>query len=132
MKTTTNINRIDIIALIAVIILFAFMIPSKAETGRNIHAGLTEVQIASMQLARFNIEIENAVEFTAPVVSESFEVMAAESRLEELSGSFAQDAAYFSPVLQDNFETVTAIESQDNFIAEMEREIRYTVSPIAE
>ena len=132
MKTTTNINRIDIIALIAVIILFAFMIPSKAVTGRNIHAGLNEVQIASMQLARFNHEIEKAVEFTAPVVSESFEVMAAESRLEELSVSLSQDAAYYSPVENDNFETVTAIESLDNLSAEIEQEIRYTASPTAE
>lgn len=126
MKTTTNINRKDIIAIIAVIILFALMMPLNAANGKNFR------QTASVQLAMFNNEIEKAVEFTAPVLSESFEVMAAETRLEELFGSVARDAAYSSPIADDNFETITAIENLDILSAEIEQDVKYTASPIAE
>jgi hypothetical protein len=132
MKTSTNINRIDIIALIAVIILFAFMMPLKAAAGKNANAELNGIEAASIQLALFNNEIEKAVEFTAPVLSESFEVMAAESSLEEMFVSVEQDAAYSSPAVGDNLETATAIENLDNLNSEIEKTIRYTASPIAE
>ena len=132
MKTTTNINRIDIIAFIAVIILFAFMMPLKADTGKNTNAELNEIQAASAQLAMFNNEIEKAVEFTAPALTENFEVMAAESRLEDLFGSVERDAVYSSPAVDDNFETATAIECLNNLNAEIEQAVRYTPSPIAE
>ena len=132
MKTTTNINRIDIIAFIAVIILFAFMMPLKAATGKYTNAELSEINVASVQLAMFNNEIEEAVEFTAPVLSENFEVMAAEFQLEDLFGSVEQDAVYSSPAVDDNFETATAIENLDSLISEIEHAIRYTASPAAE
>jgi hypothetical protein len=132
MKTTTNINRIDIIAFIAVIILFAFMMPLKASAGKNTNAELSEIQSASMQLAMFNNEIEKAVEFTAPVLSENFEVMAAESRLEDLFSSVELDAIYSSPAVDDNFETVTAIENLDNLNSEIEQAVRYTAASVAE
>jgi len=99
MKTTTNINRKDIIAIIAVIILFALMMPLNAANGKNASAELNEIQTASVQLAVFNNEIEKAVEFTAPVLSETFEVMAAESLLEEIFSFVAHDAAYNSPAV---------------------------------
>jgi hypothetical protein len=132
MKTAANINRIDIIALIAVIILFAFMMPLKAANGKNTDAELNEIQSASVQLALFNNELEKAVEFTAPVLTENFEVMVAESRLEDLFSSVEKDAIYNAPVADDNFETATAIESLDNLNSEIEQAVRYTPSPIAE
>ena len=132
MKTTANINRIDIIALIAVIILFAFMMPLKAATGKNANAELNQIQSASVQLALFNNEIKEAVEFTAPVLSESFEVMVAESQLEDLFRSVEQDAVYSSPAVDDNFETTNAFENLDNLNAEIEQAVRYIASPIAE
>ena len=64
MKTTANISRIDIITVIAVIILFAMMMPSNAAIGKNANAGLSEIQAASSQLALFNNEIEKTVEYT--------------------------------------------------------------------
>ena len=132
MKTTTYINRKDVIAIIAVIILFALMMPLKAATGQNANADLYEIQAASQQLAMFNNEIEKSVEFTAPVLSENFEVMAAEYSLEELFVSVEKDAAYSSPAVDDNFETATAIENLDNLNKEIEQAVRYTPSPVAE
>jgi hypothetical protein len=132
MKNTANINRIDIIAFIAVIILFAFMMPLKAATGKNTNAELNEIQAASLQLALFNNELERAVEFTAPVLSENFEVMAAESQLEVAFGAVEQDAVYRSPAADDNFETATAIENLDNLNSEIEQAVRYTAAPAAE
>ena len=132
MKTTANIRRIDIITIIAVIILFAMMMPSNAATGKNANAGLSEIQAASSQLAIFNNEIEKTVEYTAPVAYENFEIMAAESSLDELFSSIAQDVVYTSPVVEDNFETATAIESLDSLNSEIEQAVKYTASPIAE
>jgi len=132
MKTTTNISRKDIIAFIAVIILFALMMPLKAANGKNTNTELNKIQAASLQLALFNDEIEKSVEFTAPVISENFEVMAAESQLENLFGSVEKDAAYSSPAVEDNFETATAIENLDNLNSEIEQTVRYAASQIAE
>lgn len=132
MKTTTYITRKDIIALIAVIILFALMMPSKAANGKNTNAELSEVQTASAQLAIFNNEVEKAVEFTAPVLSENFDVMAAESQLEDMFVSVEKDAVYSVPVENENFETATALENLDNLNSEIEQAVRYTPSPIAE
>jgi hypothetical protein len=132
MKTTTYNNRKDILAIIAVIILFALMMPLKAENGKNTNAEVNEIQDASAQLAIFNNEIEKAVEFTAPVLSESFEVMAAEIQLADVFGSIEKEAVYTSPAVDDNFETASAIENLDNLNAEIEQAVRYTASPIAE
>jgi hypothetical protein len=132
MKTTTYINRKDIIAIIAVIILFALMMPLKAANGKNTSAELNEIQAASVELAMFNKEIEKSIEFTAPVLSESFEVMAAESQLADLFNSAEKEAAYSSPAVVDNFETATAIENLDNLNSEIEQAVKYTASPIAE
>jgi hypothetical protein len=132
MKTTTYINRKDIIAFIAVIILFALMMPSKAADGKNTNAELNGIQAASVQLAMFNNEIEKAVEFTAPVLSENFEVMAAESQLEDMFVSVENEVAYSSPSVVDNFETTQAIQQLDNLNCEIEQAVKYTASPIAE
>jgi hypothetical protein len=132
MKTTANISRIDIITVIAVIILFAMMMPSNAATGKNANAGLSEIQAASNQLAIFNKEIEKTVEYTAPVASENFEIMAAESSLEELFSSVAQEVVYSSPAVDENFEATTAKESLDSLNSEIEQAVKYTASPIAE
>ncbi len=132
MKTTANISRIDIITVIAVIILFAMMMPSNAATGKNANAGLSEIQAASNQLAIFNNEIEKTVEYTAPVAYENFEIMAAESSLEELFSSVAQEVVYSSPAVDENFEATIAKESLDSLNSEIEEAVKYTASPIAE
>jgi hypothetical protein len=132
MKTTTHISRIDIITVIAVIILFAMMMPSNAATGKNSSAGINEIQAASNELALFNNEIEKTVEYSAPVASENFEIMAAESSLDEMFSSIAQDVVYTSPAVEDNFETTTAIENLDSLNSEIEHAVKYTAAPIAE
>jgi len=132
MKTTTSIDRKDIIAFIAVIILFALMMPLNAADGKNESAELREIQAASVQLALFNNEVEKSIEFTAPALSENFEMMDAEFQLEELFSSVEQDAVYSAPVENANPETATAVESLDNLNSEIEQAVRYTPSPIAE
>jgi hypothetical protein len=128
MKTTTNINRIDIIAFIAVIILFAFMMPLKAAAGKNTNAELSEIQVASEQLAMFNNEIERAVEFTAPVLSENFETVTTESRLEDIFGSLVSAVKYTSPSVNENLEVADAIQNLDNLNSQIEESVRYTAS----
>jgi hypothetical protein len=125
MKTTTY-NRKDIIAIIAVIILFALMMPLKASDGKNSTDELNEIQAASAKLAMFNNELEKTVEFTAPVLSENFELMAAESQLEDLFVSVEKEAVYSSPAIDDNFETATAMASLDSLNAEIEQAVKYT------
>jgi hypothetical protein len=128
MKTTTYIDRKDIIAFIAVIILFALMMPLNAADGKNESAELSEIQAASVQLALFNNEVEKSVEFTAPALSENFEMMDAEFQLKDLFVSVEKEAAYSSPVVNDDYETVSAIEYLDNLNSEIEQNIRYTAS----
>jgi hypothetical protein len=128
MKTTTYIDRKDIIAFIAVIILFALMMPLNAADGKNESAELSEIQTASVQLALFNNEVEKSVEFTAPTLSENFEMMDAEFQLKELFGSVEKEAAYSSTVVNDDYETVSAMEYLDNLNSEIELNIRYTAS----
>jgi len=128
MKTTTYINRKDIFAIIAVIILFALMMPLKAANGKNEGAELSKIQAASIQLALFNNEIEKAVEFTAPVLSENFETAIAESRLEDLIGSLVSVAKYTTPSINENFEVADAMQSLDNLNSQIEESVRYTAS----
>ncbi len=131
MKTTTYINRKDIIAIIAVIILFALMMPLKAVNGKNTGSGLSEIQSASAHLALLNNEIEKTVEFTAPELSESFELMTAEIQLADVFGSLEKGVAYNSPDVDDNFETDSALEDLNDLAAEIEQAVKYT-SPMAE
>ena len=98
MRTTTNISRIDIITVIAVIILFAIMMPSNAATGKNINSGLSEIQAASSQLALFNNEIERTIEYTAPVASENFEVANAIENLDNLTSQLEASVRFRASV----------------------------------
>jgi hypothetical protein len=128
MKTTTYINRKDIIAFIAVIILFALMMPLKAANSKDASTGLNEIHAASAQLALFNNEIEKAVEFNAPVLSENFETVNAEARLEDLAGSLVAVASYSAPSVDEDLEVADALQELDKLNAQIEESVRYSAS----
>ena len=135
MKTSRNLNQIAKVTFASAIFLFASLMPMQAASGKNTASGMNEIQIASNELAMFNNEIEKAVAFNAPSFSEkseAFEVFVAESMLEDMFSSVAQDAAYVSPSVNDNFETAEAMVSLNNLNAQLEQSVRYTAASIAE
>ena len=96
---------------------------------------MNEIQTASNELAMFNNEIEKAVAFNAPDFSEkseAFEAFVAESMLEDMFSSVAQDAAYVSPAVNENFEIAEAMQNLDNLNAQLEQSVKYTAAYTAE
>lgn len=128
MKTTKNLNQIAKVTFASVTILFASLMPMQAASAKSSNSEMNEIKAASHQLAMFNNEIEKAVEFNAPVLSENFETAAAESRLEDLFSSLAGEAKYTSPSVSENFEVNDAMQSLDNLNSEIEESVRYTAS----
>jgi hypothetical protein len=134
MKTSKNLNLIAKVTFASVSFLFASMMPMQAASGKNTSGGVYEIQTASTELAMFNNEIEKAVAFNASDFSESeaFEAFVAESMLEDMFGSVAQDAAYVSPAVNENVETAEAIQNLDNLNAQLEQSVKYTAAYTAE
>jgi hypothetical protein len=135
MKTSRNLNQIAKVTFASAIFLFASLMPMQAASGKNTASGMNEIQIASNELAMFNNEVEKTVAFNAPAFSEkseAFEVFVAESMLEDMFSSVAQDAAYVTPSVNDNLETAEAMESLDNLNAQLEQSARYAAASIAE
>jgi hypothetical protein len=128
MKTTKNLNQIAKVTFASVTILFASLMPMQAASVKSSNSEMKEIQAASSQLAMFNNEIEKAVEFNAPVLSENFETAIAESRLEDLFGSLVSVAKYTSPSLNENFEVADAMQNLDNLNSQIEESVRYTAS----
>ena len=128
MKTTKNLNQIAKVTFASVTILFASLMPMQAESVKSSNSEMNEIKAASNQLAMFNNEIEKAVEFNAPVLSENFETVIAESRLEDIFGSLVSAAKYTSPSVNENFEVADALQNLDNLNSQIEESVRYTAS----
>jgi hypothetical protein len=131
MKTSKNLTQIAKVTFASVTFLFASLMPMQAASGKNTASGMNEIQAASNQLAMFNNEIEKAVAFNAPALSEkseAFELFVAESMLEDMFSSIAQDAAYVSPSVNEDFEVAAAVESLDSLNAQIEQSVKYTAS----
>jgi hypothetical protein len=128
MKTTKNLNQIAAVTFASVTILFASFMPMQAASLKNSNSEMNEIKAATAQLAAFNNEIEKAVEFNAPVLSESFETVTAESRLEDLFGSMAGLVKYSSPSVNENFEVADALQNLDNLNLQIEESVRFTAS----
>jgi hypothetical protein len=127
MKTTKNFNQIAKITFASLAVLFASLLTVKAESVKN-DSEMKEITAASNQLALINNEIEKAVEFNAPVLSENFETAAAESRLEDLFGSLVSEARYTSPSVNEDFEIAEALVNLNNLNSQIEESVRYTAS----
>ena len=135
MKTSKNLNQIAKVTFASVTFLFASLMPMQAASGKNNASGMNEIQVASNELAMFNNEIEKAVAFNAPALSErteAFEVFVAESMLEDMFSSVAQDAAYVSPSVNEDFEVALAVESLDSLNSQIEQSVKYTAASKAE
>jgi hypothetical protein len=135
MKTLRNLNQIAKVTFASVTFLFASLMPMQAASGKNTASEMNEIQSASNELAMFNNEIEKAVAFNAPALSEkseAFELFVAESKLEDMFSSVAQDAAYVSPSVNDDFETAEAVANLDSLNAQIEQSVKYTAASIAE
>jgi len=135
MKTLKNLNQIAKVSFASVTFLFASLMPMQAASGKNTASGINEIQTASYELAMFNKEIEKAVAFNAPALSEkseAFEVYVAESMLDDMFNSVARDAEYVSPSVNENFEVAVAVENLDNLNAQIEQSVKYTAASIAE
>jgi len=135
MKTSKNLTHIAKVTFASVTFLFASLMPMQAESGKNTASAINEIQTASNELAMFNTEIEKAVAFNAPALSEkseAFEVFVAESMLEDMFSSVARDAAYVSPSVNENLETAEAVENLDSLNAQIEQSVKYTAASIAE
>ena len=128
MKTTKNLNQIAAVTIASVTFLFASFMPVQAASAKNSNSEMNEIKTASHQLAAFNNEIEKAVEFNAPVLSENFETVTAECRLEDLFGSLASVVKYTSPSINENFEVVDALQNLDNLNSQIEDSVRFTAS----
>jgi hypothetical protein len=135
MKTSKNLNQIAKVTFASVTFLFASLMPIQAASGKNTASEMNEIQTASNELAIFNNEIEREVAFNAPALSEkseAFEVYIAESMLDDMFSTVAQDAAYVSPSVNENFEIAEAMESLDSLNAQIEQSVKYTAAPDAE
>jgi hypothetical protein len=131
MKTTNNVNQIAKVTLASLTFLFASLMPMQAASGKNTSSEMNEIQAASNSLAMYNHEIEKAVAFNAPTLSEKseeFEAFVAESRLNDLFSSAAREAQYVSPAVNENFEVAVALENLDQLNAQVEQSVKYTAS----
>jgi hypothetical protein len=131
MKTTKNLNQIAKVTLASVTFLFASLMPMQATSGKNTSSEMNEIQAASNSLAMYNNEVEKAVAFNAPALSENsaaFEAFVAESRLNDLFSSAALEAQYVSPSVNEDFETSVALESLNQLNAQIEQSVKYTAS----
>ena len=131
MKTTKNLNQIAKVTLASVTLLFASLVPMQAASGKNTSSEMNEIQAASNSLAMYNTELEKAVAFNVPALSENseeFEAFVAESRLNDLFSSAALEAQYVSPAVNENFEVTVALENLDQLNSLIEQSVRYTAS----
>jgi len=135
MKTSKNLNQIAKVTFASVTFLFASLMPMQAASAKNTASGMNEIQTASNELAMFNNEIEKAVAFYAPALSEeseAFELFVAESMLDDMFTSAARNAAYVSPSVNENFETAEAMENLDSLNAQIEQSVKYSAASVAE
>ncbi len=135
MKTLRNLNQIAKVTFASVTFLFASLMPMQAASGKNTASEMNEINVASTELALFNMEIEKTVAFNAPALSEeaeAFEVFVAESMLEDMFSSVALNAAYVSPSVNEDLEVAAAVENLDSLNAQIEQSVKYAAVSIAE
>jgi hypothetical protein len=131
MKTTKNLNQIAKVTLASAAFLFASLMPMQAASVKNTSSEMNEMQAASNSLAMYNTELEKAVAFNAPALTESaeeFEAFVAESRLSDLFSSAAKEAKYVSPAVNEDFEVAGALENLAHLNAQIEQSVKYTAS----
>jgi hypothetical protein len=131
MKTTKNVNQIAKVTLASVIFLCASLMPIQAASGKNTSSEMNEIQAASNSLAMYNNELEKTVAFNAPALSENsveFEAFVAETKLNDIFSSVAQEAQYVSPSVNENYEVAVAMENMDHLNAQIEQSVKYTAS----
>jgi hypothetical protein len=131
MKTTKNLNQIAKVTLASVTLLFASLMPMQAASEKNASSEMNELRAASNSLAMYNTELEKAVAFNAPALSENsveFDAFVAESKLNDLFSSAAKEAQYVSPAVNENLEVATALENMDHLNAQIEQSVKYTAS----
>jgi hypothetical protein len=131
MKTTKNLNQIAKVTLASVTLLFASLMPMQAASEKNAGSEMNELRAASNSLAMYNTELEKAVAFNAPALSENsveFDAFVAESKLNDLFSSAAKEAQYVSPAVNENLEVATALENMDHLNAQIEQSVKYTAS----
>jgi hypothetical protein len=131
MKTTKNLNQIAKVTLASVTLLFASLMPMQAASGKNASSEMNEIKAASNSLAMYNTELEKAVAFNVPALSENseeFEAFVAGSRLNDLFSSVALEAQYVSPAVNENFEVAVALENLDQLNSQIEQSVIYTAS----
>jgi hypothetical protein len=131
MKTTKNLTQIAKVTLASVTFLFASLMPMQAASGKNTTSEMNEIQAASSSLAMYQSELEKAVVFNAPALSENaeeFEAFVAESRLNDLFSASALEAQYVSPAVNENFEVTVALENLDQLNVQIEQSVKYTAS----
>jgi hypothetical protein len=85
------------------------------------------------------MEVENAIRFYAPEVTEnmieSFETEAAEMRLDAIVNGFEKASVYVSPVVTENadeLEVVEALENMEKLNLLIEQSIRFTAPEFSE
>jgi hypothetical protein len=131
MKTTKNVNQIAKVTLASAIFLFASLMPMQASSGKNTSSEMNDIQAASNSLAMYNNELEKTVAFNAPALSENsveFEAFVAETKLNDIFSTVAQEAQYVSPSVNENFDVAVAMENMDHLNAQIEQSVKYTAS----
>ena len=128
MKTTKNLNQIAKVTFASVTIIFASLMTMQASSLKTSNSEMNEIKAASSHLAIFNNEIEKAVEFNAPVLSENFETAVAEFKLEDIFGSLVSVAKYTSPSVNESLEVTDALRNLDNLNSHIEESVKYTAS----
>jgi hypothetical protein len=90
---------------------------------------MSEIQAASNSLAMYNTELEKAVVFNAPSLSEkseAFEVFVAESGLNDLFSVSAKETRYAAPAINEDFDVAVALDNLDQLNSQIEQSVRYT------
>ncbi len=74
------------------------------------------------------MKLKRPLNSTHLYVSENFEMVTAESRLNELFGSVESELVYTSPSVNENFEVTNAMDNLNNLNSQIEASVRYTAS----
>lgn len=129
MKTTRNFNQTAKVTLASVTLLFASLIPMQANSGKNSSSEMNEIQAASNNLAMYNTELEKAVAFNAPSLSENseaFEVFVAESKLNDMFSISAKETQYTAPAVNEDLDVAVAMENLEALNSQIEESVKYT------
>jgi hypothetical protein len=134
MKATMKTKRNARAIAAAVALLSVLAVPVQAAAVNS-----KEVNDAVNRLEAYNNELEKAITFYVPVVTETVEEYlafeAAEMRLEETVSNLEDAARYITPAVAENFEDYEVKEAQENLdevIRQIEHSIGYTAPSVTE